>query len=319
MLSRTADHLFWMSRYTERAENTARMLDVNYQTSLLPQSAGVARVGWQGLLSISELLPAYNEKHGDIAQNDVMEFMVKDEENPSSIISCLRAARENARAVRGSLTTEAWETQNQTWLEAKRMLRDGEFERDPSQFFDWVKFRSHLSRGVVLGTMLQDEAFYFLRLGTFLERADNTARLVDVKFHAVESDFFGTADERDQEYDFYHWSSILRSVSAFEIYRKVYRDVIKPERVADLLILRTDMPRSLHASLVEVVNNLVMVSNDQSKETQRRAGKLLADLQYARIDEILATGLHAFLTQFLDRVNELGGRISRDFLIPATT
>ena len=319
MLSRTAEHLFWMSRYTERAENTARMLDVNYQTSLLPQSAGVARVGWQGLLSISELLPAYNEKHGDIAQNDVMEFMVKDEENPSSIISCLRAARENARAVRGSLTTEAWETQNQTWLEAKRMLRDGEFERDPSQFFDWVKFRSHLSRGVVLGTMLQDEAFYFLRLGTFLERADNTARLVDVKFHAVESDFFGTADERDQEYDFYHWSSILRSVSAFEIYRKVYRDVIKPERVADLLILRADMPRSLHASLVEVVNNLVMVSNDQSKETQRRAGKLLADLQYARIDEILATGLHAFLTQFLDRVNELGGRISRDFLIPATT
>ena len=279
----------------------------------------MARVGWQGLLSISELLPAYNEKHGDIAQNDVMEFMVKDEENPSSIISCLRAARENARAVRGSLTTEAWETQNQTWLEAKRMLRDGEFERDPSQFFDWVKFRSHLSRGVVLGTMLQDEAFYFLRLGTFLERADNTARLVDVKFHAVESDFFGTADERDQEYDFYHWSSILRSVSAFEIYRKVYRDVIKPERVADLLILRADMPRSLHASLVEVVNNLVMVSNDQSKETQRRAGKLLADLQYARIDEILATGLHAFLTQFLDRVNELGGRISRDFLIPATT
>ena len=319
MLSRTADHLFWMSRYTERAENTARMLDVNYQTSLLPQSAGVARVGWQGLLSISELLPAYNAKHGGIAQNDVMEFMVKDEENPSSIISCLRAARENARAVRGSLTTEAWETQNQTWLEAKRMLRDGEFERDPSQFFDWVKFRSHLSRGVVLGTMLQDEAFYFLRLGTFLERADNTARLVDVKFHAVESDFFGTADERDQEYDFYHWSSILRSVSAFEIYRKVYRDVIKPERVADLLILRADMPRSLHASLVEVVNNLVMVSNDQSKETQRRAGKLLADLQYARIDEILATGLHAFLTQFLDRVNELGGRISRDFLIPATT
>ena len=318
MLSRTADHLFWMSRYTERAENTARMLDVNYQTSLLPQSAGVARVGWQGLLSISELLPAYNEKHGDIAQNDVMEFMVKDEENPSSIISCLRAARENARAVRGSLTTEAWETQNQTWLEAKRMLRDGEFERDPSQFFDWVKFRSHLSRGVVLGTMLQDEAFYFLRLGTFLERADNTARLVDVKFHAVESDFFGTADERDQEYDFYHWSSILRSVSAFEIYRKVYRDVIKPERVADLLILRADMPRSLHASLVEVVSNLAQVSNDQSAETQRRAGKLLADLQYARIDEILATGLHAFLTQFLDRVNELGMRISRDFLIPST-
>ena len=317
MLSRTADHLFWMSRYTERAENTARMLDVNYQTSLLPQSAAVARVGWQGLLSISELLPAYNAKYGDIVPRDVMEFMVKDEENPSSIISCLREARENARAVRGSLTTEAWETQNQTWLEARRMLRDGEFERDPAQFFDWVKFRSHLSRGVTQGTMLQDEAYHFLRLGTFLERADNTARLVDVKFHALETDFYGTASEKDQEYDFYHWSSILRSVSAFEIYRKVYRNVIRPERVADLLILRADMPRSLHASLVEVVRNLEQVSNDQSAETQRRAGKLLADLQYGRIDEILATGLHAFLTQFLDRVNELGVRISRDFLIPS--
>jgi len=316
MLSRTADHLFWMSRYTERAENTARMLDVNYQTSLLPQSAAVAQVGWQGLLSISELVPDYTAKHGEITPGSVMEFMVKDQGNASSIVSCLKAARENARAVRGSLTTEAWETQNQTWLEVNRMLGAGEFERDPGQFFEWVKFRSHLSRGVTAGTMLMDEALHFMRLGTFLERADNTARLVDVKFHAVQSDFFGAASEKDQEYDFYHWSAILRSVSGFEIYRKVYRDVIKPERVADLLILRADMPRSLHASLNEVVSNLAMVANDQSAETQRRAGKLRADLQYGHIDEILANGLHAFLTQFLDRVNELGGRISRDFLVP---
>ncbi|HSV53440.1 MAG TPA: alpha-E domain-containing protein [Burkholderiaceae bacterium] len=316
MLSRTADHLFWMSRYTERAENTARMLDVNYQTSLLPQSAAVAQFGWQGLLSISELLPSYAALHDEIKPQEVMEFMVKDEDNPSSIISCLRAARENARAVRGTLTTEVWETQNQTWLEVNRMLRSGEFERDPAQFFEWVKFRSHLSRGVTVGTMLMDEALYFMRLGTFLERADNTARLVDVKFHAVQSDFFGAASEKDQEYDFYHWSAILRSVSGFEVYRKVYRDVITPERVAELLILRPDMPRSLHASLNEVVHNLALVASDRSNETQRRAGKLRADLQYGRIDEILATGLHAFLTQFLDRVNELGAQISRDFLVP---
>jgi len=317
MLSRTADHLFWMARYTERAENTARMLDVNYQTSLLPQSAAVAQVGWQGMLSISELVPAYTARHGEIEASRVMEFMVRDETNPSSILSCLRAARENARAVRGSLTTEAWETTNQTWLELNRKLRQGEFERDPGQFFEWVKFRSHLSRGVTVGTMLMDEALHFMRLGTFLERADNTARLVDVKFHAVQSDFFGTATEQDQEYDFYHWSAILRSVSGFEVYRKVYRDVIKPERVADLLILRADMPRSLHASMNEVVHNLQMVANDQSDETLRRAGRLRAELQYGSIDEILSTGLHAFLTQFLDRVNDLGARISRDFLVPA--
>ncbi|MEN9780160.1 MAG: hypothetical protein RL087_1063 [Pseudomonadota bacterium] len=316
MLSRTADHLFWMSRYTERAENTARMLDVNYQTSLLPQSATVAQLGWQGLLSISELLPSYGALYGDVTPKGVLEFMVKDEDNPSSIISCLKAARENARAVRGTLTTEVWETQNQTWLEVNRMIRSGDFERDPGQFFEWVKFRSHLSRGVTVGTMLMDEALHFMRLGTFLERADNTARLVDVKFHALESDFFGAATEQDQEYDFYHWSAILRSVSGFEIYRKVYRDVIKPERVAELLILRPDMPRSLHASMNEVVANLAQVANDQSDETRRLAGRLRAELQYGHIEEILATGLHAFLTQFLDRVNDLGGRISRDFLVP---
>ena len=317
MLSRTADHLFWMSRYTERAENTARMLNVNYETSLLPQSASAAEAGWQGLLSISELLPAYTALHGDVNARSVMEFMVSDEDNPSSIISCLRAARENARAVRGTLTTEVWETQNQTWLEVNRMLKTGEFERDPGKFFEWVKFRSHLSRGVTVGTMLMDEALYFMRLGTFLERADNTARLVDVKFHAVENDFMGTVGEHEHEYDFYHWSAILRSVSGFEIYRKVYRDVIKPERVAELLILRPDMPRSLHASLNEVVSNLRLVASDEDSDTLRHAGRLRADLQFARIDEILATGLHAFLTQFLDRVNGLGGRISRDFLVPA--
>ena len=319
MLSRTADHLFWMSRYTERAENTARMLDVNYQTSLLPQSAAVAQGGWQSLLSISELKPFFAAKYGDgINPREVMDFMVRDEQNASSIVSCLKNARENARAVRGTLTTEVWETQNQTYLEVIRMLRSGDFERDPGQFFEWVKFRSHLSRGVTVGTMLQDEAFHFLRLGTFLERADNTARLVDVKFHAVQNDFLVTDGEKDQEYDFYHWSAILRSVSGFEVYRKVYRDVIKPERVAELLILRPDMPRSLLACLNELMGNLAMVTSDTASETQRRAGKLRADLQYARIDEILATGLHAFLTQFLDRVNEIGAHISREFLVPAT-
>jgi len=317
MLSRTADHLYWMNRYTERAENTARMLNVNYETSLLPQSADVAQLGWQGVLSISELLPSYQALYGDITAQGVLEFMVKDEDNPSSIVSCLKAARENARAVRGTLTTEVWETQNQTWLELGRMLKSGAFERDPGQFFEWVKFRSHLSRGVTVGTMLMDEALHFMRLGTFLERADNTARLVDVKFHAVERDFYGTVNGKDQEYDFYHWSAILRSVSAFEIYRKVYRDVIRPERVAELLILRPDMPRSLHASLNEVVANLQLVSDDACSDTLRHAGRLRADLQFGRIDEILATGLHAFLTQFLDRVNTLGSRIGREFLLPA--
>jgi uncharacterized alpha-E superfamily protein len=308
-----------MARYTERAENTARMLDVNYQTSLLPQSAEVAQVGWQGLLAISELTYPYRELYGDVEPSKVMEFMVKVESNPSSIISCLRAARENARAVRGALTTEVWETQNQTWLEMMQKLSSGEFEHDPGQFFEWVKYRSHLSRGVTVGTMQIDESLRFMRLGTFLERADNTARLVDVKFNAQQNEFFGSSvgAAKEQDNDFYHWSAVLRSVSGFEIYRKVYRDVITPERVAELLILRSDMPRSLRACMNEVVSNLEVLANDHSAQTSRRAGKLKSELQYGVITEILANGLHAFLTQFLDRVNELGAGISRDFLIPS--
>lgn len=320
MLSRTADHLFWMARYMERAENTARMLDVNYQTSLLPQSADASEKGWKGLLSISELSGDFATRYGAVTARNVMDYMVSDASNPSSIRSCLMAARENARAVRGTLTTEVWETQNQTWLEFQRMVATGAFQRDPGAGFEWVKFRSHLSRGVTVGTMLQDEAFHFLRIGSFLERADNTARLLDVKFHAVDSEFFGAAaaggNGKDVEYDFYHWSAILRSVSGFEVYRKAYRNVIRPERVAELLILRPDMPRSLAACMNEVVANLKMVANEQSAETLRRAGRLQSDLQYGRIDEILATGLHAFLTQFLDRVGTLGLGISRDFLVP---
>ena len=327
MLSRTADHLFWMARYMERAENTARMLNVGYETSLLPQSADMAEAGWRGLLSISELTPDFHRKYKAVNARNVMDFMVRDEENASSIWCCLRAARENARAVRGTLTTEVWETQNQTWLEFNRLLKERAFEHDPGDFFEWVKFRSHLSRGVTVGTMLMDESLHFLRIGTFLERADNTARLIDVKFHALaeDADFFGPIGSGKQplngpatplEVDFYHWSAVLRSVSGFEIYRKVYRNVIRPEKVAELLILRPDMPRSLAASMNEVQANLRLVANAQSSETLRRAGRLCADLQYSRIDEILATGLHAFLTEFLDRVGDLGAGIGRDFLVP---
>ncbi|HEX7642349.1 MAG TPA: alpha-E domain-containing protein [Burkholderiaceae bacterium] len=338
MLSRTADHLFWMARYTERAENTARLLDVNVQTAMLPQSAESAERGWRAMLSICELQPHFDEKFGILTAKDVIDFMVRDPNNPSSIVSCLRAARENARAVRGTLTTEVWETHNATWLETQDRLRGSRLEHDPSQFFEWVKYRSHLSRGVTIGTMLIDEALNFIRLGTFLERADNTARLLDVKFHnatprkQVQSQTLpgglsqsqsqlaaqGEADP-DAQIDFYYWAAILRSVSGFEAYRKVYRNVITPARVADFLILRGDMPRSLLSCMDEVVANLQQVGNDVSKETERFAGKLHAELRFHSVDDILLEGLHDYLTKFLERIFDLGNRISRDFLVPLTT
>ena len=311
MLSRTADHLYWMARYTERAENTARMLDVAVQTSMLPQSPGDAELDWRAMLGISELEAAFDAKYDTVDQKNVLLFMISDTGNPSSIASCLTGARENARAVRGTLTTEVWETHNATWLDMQKRLAEG--VGDPSQFFEWVKYRSHLSRGVTIGTMLTDEAMYFLRLGTFLERADNTARILDIKYHAVKEN--GAGDALMQR-DFYYWAALLRSVSGFEIYRKVYRDVITPARVAQLLMLRADMPRSLLACMVQVVATLEAVRNDVSADTERLAGKIHADLQFARIDDILEAGLHDTLTDFMERIFELGNRISRDFLVP---
>jgi uncharacterized alpha-E superfamily protein len=203
-----------------------------------------------------------------------------------------------------------WETMNATWLEAREKSFEQIFNAGVGEFFEWVKMRSSLSRGVTIGTLLQDEAFHFIRLGTLLERADNTARILDVKYHVLRPH----GDEGAT--DFYQWGALLRSVSAFEVYRKVYRDVITPERVAELLILRMDMPRSLHFCMNGVVKNLDLIANRQSGETQRQAGLLHAQLHYARVEEILEHGLHEWLTDFMDGIYLLGDGISKDFLVP---
>ncbi|EGK71439.1 hypothetical protein METUNv1_02833 [Methyloversatilis universalis FAM5] len=308
MLSRTADHLYWMARYIERAENIARMLDVNYRMSMVPEGDA----GWGATLSINGLEQAFRAKHDEATAEAVLNFMVFDGDNPSSILSCLRMARENAHAVRGTITSEMWETTNDTWLRMRDYPRWKLAGSEIGEFFEWVKFRSHLSRGVTLGTMLRDEAFHFIRLGTFLERADATARFIDVKYHMLVD---GKAPP-DAAADYYQWSALLRSVSAFEVYRKVYRDLITPVKVTELLILNEQMPRSLRTSMVEVYENLQAVSNYRSKETQRRAGELQASLKFGRIEDVFARGLHEYLTQFIVRVNELGNRISNDFLVP---
>ena len=310
MLSRTADHLFWMSRYIERAENLARLLDVTWQMSMVPQSEDAANQNWHAVITLNSLDEAFAAKYPAVNAENVLRFMVSDADNYSSIYSCLRLARENAHAVRGTITTEMWETLNFTWLEA----RDKSFEQilnaGIGDYFEWVKMRSSLSRGTTLGTLLQDEAYHFIRLGTLLERADNTARILDVKYHVLRPH----GDEGAT--DFYQWGALLRSVSAFEVYRKAYRDVITPERVAELLILRNDMPRSLHFCMNGVVKNLDLIANRHSGETQRQAGMLHAHLRYGRIEDVLEHGLHEWLTDFMDRIYILGDGISKDFLVP---
>ena len=311
MLSRTADHLFWMSRYIERAENLARLLDVTWQMSLVPQPVEVANQNWNAIIALNSLEEAFAKKYATVNAENVLRFMVSDTDNYASIHSCLRLARENAHAVRGTITTEMWETLNSTWLEAREKTFEQLYNAGIADFFEWVKMRSSLSRGTTLGTLLQDVSFHFIRLGTLLERADNTARILDVKYHVLRPH-----GEEEGATDFYQWGALLRSVSAFEVYRKAYRDVITPERVAELLILRMDMPRSLHFCMNGVVKNLDLIANKLSTETQRQAGLLHAQLHYARVEDILEHGLHEWLTDFMDRIYLLGNGISKDFLVP---
>ena len=183
---------------------------------------------------------------------------------------------------------------------------------DTGQFVEWVKERSHLTRGVTIGTMMRDEAFHFTRIGAFLERGDNTARLLT----AHQEDLMPGADAGAVP-DPFEWSVLLRSLSAFEVYRKVYRSVITPVKVAEMLILRDDMPRSLLRCSKEVYANLKSVANHQSTETERRAGEIHARLHFGRMEDLTGSGLPAFLEDFLDRLADLGNRIASDFLVPA--
>ncbi len=315
MLSRTADHLYWMARYTERAENLARMLDVNCRMTLLRQEDEAVRRRWTSTLAIVGQLQPFLLTHQSVSQPAAIDWISFEPANPGSIEQCLDRARQNAHAVRGTLTSETWETLNATWLEIRGFRRDSVSVQGITNFFEWVKFRSHLARGVIEGTMLHDDALDFTRLGTYLERADNTARILDAHFASFADD----ASKYDDAADYYEWSALLRSVSAFEIYRKVYRDVITPRRVAELLMLRDGMPRSLHHSMSRVHAILVKVANVRSVETLRRAGEIQASLQYGRIDEVLTSGLGRYLEEFLNKTSDLGARIGEDFSVSAAT
>ncbi|HLO77631.1 MAG TPA: alpha-E domain-containing protein [Magnetospirillum sp.] len=307
MLSRTADHLYWMSRNIERAENISRFLDVANRLSL---SGGGARDAWQPPLTITGGADAYRQRHGEIAAVNVITWSVLAPSNPSSIYSCLKCARENAHAVRSVIPTELWEIINSTWLEVKTIDGARLREQGLTGFCEWVKDRSHTVRGATHGTMLRDEAFYFVRLGTFLERADNTARLLGVRSEGV------TAETRVvPASDQLHWAAVLKSVSAYKAYRALTREDISPAGVAEMLIMNPDMPRSLHACLDAVATILDRIS--PVAECSRLAGAAHAKLHYGRLEQLLADGLDRFVSDFILGNNALGTQIHADFLMLA--
>jgi uncharacterized alpha-E superfamily protein len=301
-----------MSRYVERAENTARILDVAYRMSLLTKDPHLQDQEWFAPLNITGMLFPFSGRHSIVNAKEVLHFMALDADNPSSIYNCARQARENARAVRGSITSEMWEVLNATWLEMQNMDEDRMYARGVSSFFDWVKERSHLFRGVTFGTIRRDDAFNFHRLGTYVERADNTARIIDAKYHVL----LPSVKDVGGAVDYYQWSAVLRSVSAFEAYRKVYRDVITPLRIAELLILRDDIPRSLRFCMRDVYEILNRVQNRSSGEATRQAGEIYAALQFGTMQNIFSIGLHEYLTHFLESTNRLAEEINQSFFAP---
>src|SRR5437762_6959199 len=316
MLCRTANELYWMARHIERAENTARLLDVTYRMSLLPYEAIESGLAWAEPWAVplitSGLATEFYERFQELSAENVLRFMILDSSNSSSIYCCLRGARESARSVRGAITSEMYEDLNSAWLEMRGYDYDRiQFTR-VSAFLEWVKMRSHLFRGVTFGTMLRDEAYHFNRLGTHLELAANTAWILDGKYHPL----LPSVTDVGGAVDYYQWQSLLTSVSGFESYRKIYRDVISPYRVAELLVLRDDMPRSLHSCMNFIHETLDRLCDEHSRELSRQAGELHARLHYGRTDELIHFGLHEYLIDFLERISGLGAEISRVFLVP---
>jgi uncharacterized alpha-E superfamily protein len=309
MLSRVADRIYWLSRQMERAENMARILGV---TSNLVLFGGKDRQEQNLLapLSITDTEQDFFERHDKLTLPALIDFLALDEKNPSSIFSCLKWARENAHAVRWQITSEMWETLNTTWIEVRGMHASRVTGAGATQFFDWVKDRSHLFRGVTYGTIVRGEAFNFSRMGTHLERADNTARILDVKYHVL----LPSVADVGGALDYYQWTALLRSVSSFETYRQLYHDQIFPIKVAQLLILERRMPRSLAACFDLIKDSLDRIAGQHDHAAKRLAYELHARLTHADIEEIFQNGLHEYLTDCLADFGELSNRIQRAYL-----
>ena len=306
MLSRVASHLYWGSRYLERAENMARILDVGASLALLSgqddEQAAIEP------LVITDTLDAFRATGRAATPENVARFLAWEPTLPSSIVNCIEASRENSRAVRGSITSEMWENINDTWLQFETKRRSGLPPADAA-FFDWVKERSHLFRGVTFATIRRDQPYQFIRLGTFLERADNTARILSVKQarrHAP-----ADADALD---DHYRLSAVLRSVSSLEAYRDTYRDAIDARRVAELLIFDPTVPRSLRFCFDEVVRILDQLPQAPARAARRLAAHMHALLEHGELEDVLSVGLDAFLQRFLRNDVRLGEAVHAAYM-----
>ena len=314
MLSRTADNLYWLARYVERAEYLARILEVTQRLITLPLAYVGSTNEWQSALSTAGCAHAFaNAGYAEANEANVVDFLCFSTDNPSSIRNCFEVARTNARAVRTALTVEMWDAINSAWLELKRYGAGTASREELAQFLRWVQESSLRFDGSAYRTMLRNDAYWFSRLGVYLERADNTARILDVKYHLL----LPPSERVGGPLDYFQWSAILRSVSALTAYHWVYRESVKPWLIADLLILRDELPRSLAGCYQNLVVHLGHIARAYGRQgpAQRQARATRTRLENSRMDEIFQGGLHEFIGNFVADNNRLGAAITEQYLM----
>jgi len=311
MLSRVADSIYWMSRYTERAENIARFIDVNWHLNL-DMPGGSLKEQWMPLVTATGDAERFLEHYGEATRDNVIKFLAFDRDNPNSIISSLFKARENARSVREMISTEMWEAINTFYLFVIDSSRDQSFISQPSAFFAEVKRHSHLFIGFTVTTLQHDEGWHWCRMGRLLERADKTGRILDVKYFYL----LPSVSHVGTPFDSMQWGALLRSVSALEPYRKKY-GIITPQSVVEFLILDREFPRAVHYCLTRVEDSLHTIAGSPGatygNKAERFCGRLRSDLAYTDVGAIMDVGLHEFVDGLEASVNGIGGAIYEQF------
>ena len=310
MLSRIADSLYWMARYLERAQETARILDVNYHT-VLEQSSQAWRLRWGPVISLACEQERFYKLYNEANAQTVFEFLAFRQDNPNSILNCIALARENARTIRERISREMWEDLNGLYHEVTRFNPAQEMAAGPHRFCNTIKFGAHRFRGVSDATLPHDEGWQFLRIGCALERTEMTGRIVDVQYHDLV--------ERPSEFqkDNHQWMAVLKSVDAYEAYRRIYLARVEPQRVAEMLILHAEHPGSIRFNVTEFQSGLRSISGTgpgaYANEAERLTGRLLESLRYNRIEEIFARGLHDYLTEVQRTCREIGTEIAKSY------
>lgn len=309
MLSRVADSVYWMSRYVERAENVARFIDVNFQIALDDSGQGQQ---WQPLVNTTGDQEAFAERYGEATQEKTLQFLTFDGDNPNSILSCVRAARENARTVREIISSEMWLQLNKFYLMVTSAAGRSNWTDTANEFFAEVKQASHLFNGLTDATMTHDEPWHFCRLGRLLERADKTSRMLDVKYYIL----LRSADDIGTPFDDIQWAAVLRSASAFEMYRKRHGR-ISPHGVVEFLILDPEFPRAVKFCLLTARDSLHAISGTPlgtfRHPAEKCLGQLCSDLSFTSVEEIIQKGLHEYLDELQTDMNRVSAGIYETF------